>query len=80
MGLVNPAWAKVFARKRAGSAWRSARTQPAVFIRMAAVVRLTGLGRSTFCRLTAEKKSPSPVCLAKRTVPGAESTLTACRI
>ena len=42
--------------------------QPAVFIRMAAVVRMTGLGRSTIYRLMAEKKFPSPVRLAKRAV------------
>ena len=42
--------------------------QPAVFIRMAAVVRMTGLGRSTIYRLMAEDKFPSPVRLAKRAV------------
>jgi len=35
---------------------------------MAAVVRLTGLGRSTIYRLIAENKFPSPVRLAKRAV------------
>ena len=35
---------------------------------MPAVVRLTGLGRSTIYRLMAEDKFPSPVRLAKRAV------------
>jgi prophage regulatory protein len=39
-----------------------------VFVRMAAVVRMTGLGRSTIYRLMAEDKFPSPVRLAKRAV------------
>ena len=38
------------------------------FVRMAAVVRITGLGRSTIYRLMAENKFPSPVRLAKRAV------------
>lgn len=42
--------------------------QPALFVRMAAVVRMTGLGRSTIYRLMAEDKFPSPVRLAKRAV------------
>ncbi|GAB3759157.1 hypothetical protein GCM10028796_05920 [Ramlibacter monticola] len=42
--------------------------QPAVFVRMAAVVRMTGLGRSTIYRLMAEDKFPSPVRLAKRAI------------
>ena len=42
--------------------------QLAVFVRMAAVVRMTGLGRSTIYRLMAEDKFPSPVRLAKRAV------------
>ena len=42
--------------------------QVAVFVRMAAVVRMTGLGRSTIYRLMAEQKFPSPVRLAKRAV------------
>jgi len=41
---------------------------PALFVRMAGVVRLTGLGRSTIYRLMAENKFPSPVRLAKRAV------------
>jgi prophage regulatory protein len=46
----------------------AAEGQPAVFVRMAAVVRMTGLGRSTIYRLMAEDKFPSPVRLAKRAV------------
>lgn len=40
----------------------------AVFFRMATVMRMTGLGRSTIYRLIAENKFPSPVRLAKRAV------------
>ena len=46
----------------------AADAQPAMFVRMAAVVRMTGLGRSTIYRLMAEDKFPSPVRLAKRAV------------
>ena len=46
----------------------AAEVQPAVFVRMAAVVRMTGRGRSTIYRLMAEDKFPSPVRLAKRAV------------
>ena len=42
--------------------------QPALLVRIAAVVRMTGLGRSTIYRLIAEDKFPSPVRLAKRAV------------
>lgn len=42
--------------------------QPSVFLRMTAVVRMTGLGRSTIYRLMAEQKFPSPVRLAARAV------------
>ncbi len=42
--------------------------QPAVFVRMPTVLRMTGLGRSTIYRLMAEDKFPSPVRLAKRAV------------
>jgi prophage regulatory protein len=41
---------------------------PAVFVRMAAVMHMTGLARSTIYRLMAEDKFPSPVRLAKRAV------------
>ena len=47
---------------------RAADVQPALFVRMAAVVRMTGLGRSTIYRLMAEDKFPSPIRLAKRAV------------
>jgi prophage regulatory protein len=40
--------------------------QSAVFVRIAAVIQLTGLGRTTIYRLMAEDKLPSPVRLAKR--------------
>jgi prophage regulatory protein len=42
--------------------------QLSVFVRMAAVLRMTGLGRSTIYRLMAENKFPAPVRLAKRAV------------
>jgi prophage regulatory protein len=45
-----------------------AEAQASVFVRMPAVVRMTGLGRSTIYRLMAEDKFPSPVRLAKRAV------------
>jgi prophage regulatory protein len=38
------------------------------FLRMWAVTRLTGLGRSTIYRLVAQDKFPSPVRLSNRTV------------
>lgn len=46
----------------------TADAQPTMFVRMAGVVRMTGLGRSTIYRLMAENKFPSPVRLAKRAV------------
>lgn len=42
--------------------------QPTMFLRIAGVMRMTGLGRSTIYRLMAEDKFPSPVRLAKRAV------------
>ena len=39
-----------------------------MFVRMAGVVRMTGLGRSTIYRLMAYNGFPSPVRLAKRVV------------
>jgi len=47
---------------------QGAEAQTAMFVRMAAVVRMTGLGRSTIYRLMAEHKFPSPVRLAKRAI------------
>ena len=38
------------------------------FLRMWAVTRMTGLGRSTIYRLIAQDKFPSPVCLANRAI------------
>lgn len=38
------------------------------FLRMHAVKRMTGLGRSTIYRLVAQKKFPSPVRLANRAI------------
>jgi prophage regulatory protein len=38
------------------------------FLRMGAVIRMTGLGRSTIYRLVAQAKFPAPVRLASRAV------------
>ena len=46
----------------------AAEVQPAMFVRMANVVRMTGLGWPTIYRLMAEDKFPSPVRLAERAV------------
>ena len=46
----------------------AAEAPTALFIRMAVVMRMTGLGRSTIYRLMAEDKFPSPVRLAKRAI------------
>jgi len=45
------------------------------FLRMSAVTRMTGLGRSTIYRLMAEDKFPSPVRLAKRAIAWRRSDL-----
>ena len=55
-------------KTRTNSELPNADAAPAVFVRMAAVVRMTGLGRSTIYRLVAEQKFPLPVRLAKRAV------------
>lgn len=47
---------------------QAAEAQAALFVRMAMVIRMTGLGRSTIYRLMAEDKFPSPVRLAKRAI------------
>ena len=39
-----------------------------LFLRMRAVLRMTGLGRSTIYRLVADNKFPSPVRLGQRAV------------
>ena len=46
----------------------AAEAHTALFVRMAVVIRMTGLGRSTIYRLMAENKFPPPVRLAKRAV------------
>lgn len=45
-----------------------AQAEAPVFLRMAAVMHMTGLGRSTIYRLMAERKFPSPVRLGPRAV------------
>lgn len=50
-------------------------SDPAVFLRMGAVTRLTGLGRSTIYRLIAEAKFPTPVRLSNRAVAWRRSDL-----
>jgi prophage regulatory protein len=47
---------------------QAADAQTALFVRMAFVIRMTGLGRSTIYRLMAEDKFPLPAWLAKRAV------------
>ena len=42
--------------------------EASLFLRMRAVVHLSGLGRSTIYRLVAEGKFPAPVKLASRAV------------
>ncbi len=41
---------------------------PPIFLRLPAVLRATGLGRSTVYRLVAEHRFPAPVKLASRAV------------
>jgi prophage regulatory protein len=43
-------------------------TDVSLFLRMRAVTRITGLGRSTIYRLVAKEAFPSPVKLANRAV------------
>jgi prophage regulatory protein len=45
----------------------SASDMPA-FLRLPAVIRITGLGRTTIYRMVAEKKFPSPVRLGARAI------------
>ena len=40
----------------------------ALFLRLPAVMKMTGLGRSTIYRMVAEKKFPCPVRIASRAV------------
>lgn len=40
----------------------------ALFLRLATVMRVTGLGRSTIYRLVADEQFPTPVQLTKRVV------------
>jgi prophage regulatory protein len=53
------------AYEREGNAPEDATPQ---FLRMRAVLRMTGLGRSTIYRLVADNKFPSPVRLGQRAV------------
>jgi prophage regulatory protein len=48
--------------------YQTEEAQGTVFVRMSAVVAMTGLARSTIYRLMAEEKFPAPVRLAKRAV------------
>jgi prophage regulatory protein len=48
--------------------WDAQEDAAPLFLRMRAVLRLTGLGRSTIYRLVADKKFPSPVRLGRRAV------------
>jgi prophage regulatory protein len=42
--------------------------QAPAFVRLTAVIHMTGLGRTTIYRLMAQDKFPSPVRLAKRAI------------
>lgn len=46
----------------------AAEIQASAFVRLAAVIHMTGLGRTTIYRLMAQGKFPSPVRLAKRAI------------
>jgi prophage regulatory protein len=46
----------------------AAENQASAFVRLAAVIHMTGLGRTTIYRLMAQDKFPSPVRLAKRAI------------
>lgn len=48
-----------------------------VFLRMHAVMKITGLGRSTIYRLIANHEFPSPVRLTSRAVAWRSSDITA---
>lgn len=52
-------------------------TEPDVppFLRLPAVIRMTGLGRSTIYRLVAEDKFPTPVRLSARAIAWRRSDL-----
>ena len=50
-------------------------TEASPFLRMPAVTRLTGLGRSTIYRLVAQDKFPLPVRIATRAVAWRRSDL-----
>lgn len=41
---------------------------PSLFLRLPAVMKLTGLGRSTIYRMVADKQFPCPVRIASRAV------------
>ncbi len=41
---------------------------PSLFLRLPAVMKLTGLGRSTIYRMVADKRFPCPVQIASRAV------------
>jgi prophage regulatory protein len=48
---------------------------PALFLRLPAVMKLTGLGRSTIYRMVAERRFPCPVRIASRAVAWRRSDL-----
>jgi len=60
-------------RQSSSSSLQSLIPSEPMFLRMPAVVRLTGLGRSTIYRLVAESKFPRPVRLADRAVAWRQS-------
>jgi len=52
-----------------------AAVSPPLFLRLPAVIRTTGLCRSTIYRLISEKKFPNPVRLADRAVAWRQSDI-----
>jgi prophage regulatory protein len=52
-------------------------TEPGAFLRMHAVIRYTGLARSTIYRLVAQNKFPAPFKLADRAVAWRRADLEA---
>lgn len=50
------------------AATREGGDSPSLFLRLPAVMRLTGLGRSTIYRMVADNRFPCPVRIASRAV------------
>ena len=55
-------------KRNSASTQRELQDSPPIFLRLPAVLRATGLGRSTVYRMVAEHKFPAPVKLGSRAV------------